>query len=87
LGPFKRTKNTALVQPTLPAPLVIRKPGPISRGAPLPSQQHAFIQTQECRRIGADGRRSQVYHLTSEEAEASDEVVARCGGQHQKQEP
>ena len=86
MGPFKRTKNTALVQPTLPAPLVIRKPGPISRGAPLPSQQHPFIQTQECRRIGADGR-SQVYHLTSEEAEASDEVVARCGGQHPKQEP
>ena len=69
--------NIAPILPALPAPPVKRNPGPTSRGSPLPSQQYAFSQAQEGRRIGANGRRSQVYHLTAEEAEASDEVVKK----------
>jgi len=65
----------------------MKKPGPTSRGAPLPSQQHAFIQTQEGRRNGEDGRMSKVYHLTAGEAETLDELVASCGAQYPEQEP
>ena len=85
--PFRRTKNIASVQPALPVLPVMRKPGSTSRGSPLPSQQHAFSETQEGRRTGADSRRSQVYHLTAEEAEASHEEVTRCDAQYLEQEP
>ena len=85
--PLRRTKNSVADQPALPAPPVMRIQGPSSRGAPLPSQQHAFNQAQEDRRIGVDGRRNQVYHFTAEEAETSHEVLERYGAQYPELEP
>jgi len=79
---FKETRNAAPVRPVLPAPPVMRNPGPVDRGAPLPFQQQAYGQAEKGARVGADGRRSQVYYLTSKEANALE-----CGAQYPEQGP
>ena len=69
----------ALVKPAplaLSSPLVKGNSGPVGRGVPLRTQQQAFDQAQGGARSGARCRRGQAYHLTTEEVEASDEVVA-----------
>jgi len=84
---LRRTKNSALDQPALPAPPVMRNRVPTSKEALLPSQQHAFSQAQEDKRIGVDSRKSQVYHFIAEEAKTSHEVVERYGAQYPELEP
>ena len=62
--------------PNTLAPPMRRNLGPIRRGAPLSSQRRTLGQAQRGPWTGVGRGKSQAYNLTTEEAEASGEVVA-----------
>ena len=53
-----------------------RNPAPTDRGTPLPLQRQALGQAQKKSRTRIVRGRGQAYNLTTEEAEASEEVMA-----------
>ena len=85
--PLRKTQKTTPVPQALSAPPVRKDPGPNNRRTPLPSQQQVYNQAPKGEKVGTDGKEGQAYNLTIEEAEASREMVARCGAQCPKQEP